>query len=405
MDLRLQFISEYLAGWFSMTELVTQYGISRKTGYKWVGRYEWGGPAALVDQSRRPHQHPATTDAAVVQALLAARQRHPRWGAKKLLALVKRHGPTMTVPSRSTVCHLLRRHGLSVPRQRRRRVPHGGHGLAPVTGPNATWTTDFKGEFRTRDSIYCYPLTVRDGFSRYVLCCEALLTRGARDTRRCFEHAFGDYGLPERIRSDNGTPFAGPGLGRLSQLNVWWMRLGIIPERIAVGHPEQNGAHEQFHAVLKAETARPPAANRRAQQHRFDAFCREYNTERPHESLHDCPPATRYRPSRRALPPRVPPLEYAGHMEVRRVSCVGSISWRGVPVFLTEVLRGEDVAFEEVDDGIWTLYFGSVRLGRFDERTRAITALPTIPQATSAPTCNGWGKRTERVFPSHHRSQ
>jgi putative transposase len=271
---------------------------------------------------------------------------------------------------------VLRRHGLIVARPRRRRVPHGSHALASIGGPNATWTTDFKGEFRTADRVYCYPLTLRDGFSRYVLRCDALATRGYRATRRCFEHAFADYGLPERIRSDNGTPFAGPGLGRLSQLNVWWMRLGIVPERIALGHPEQNGSHEQFHAVLKAETARPPAANRRAQQRRFGAFCREYNMERPHERLDDRPPATCYRPSPRPLPARMSPLEYPGHMEVRRVSCVGSISWRGVPVFLTEVLRGEDVAFEEVDDGVWTLQFASLILGRFDERTRAISALP-----------------------------
>jgi putative transposase len=376
VDLRVQFISEYQSDLWSMTELAAQYGISRKTGYKWVARYESGGPTALGDHSRRPHQHPATTDAAVVEALVVVRRRHPHWGAKKLLATVKREQPKTAWPSRSTVCDLLRRHGLIVPRQRRRRVPHGGHTLAPIGGPNATWTTDFKGEFRTTDRVYCYPLTLRDGFSRYVLRCDALATRGYRATRRCFEYAFADYGLPERIRSDNGTPFAGPGLGRLSQLNVWWMRLGIVPERIALGHPEQNGAHEQFHAVLKAETARPPAANRRAQQRRFRAFCREYNLERPHERLDDRPPATCYRASPRPLPARVPPLEYPGHMEVRRVSCVGSISWRGVPVFLTEVLRGEDVAFEEVADGVWTLHFASIILGRFDEHSRRISALP-----------------------------
>ena len=223
------------------------------------------------------------------------------------------------------MCDLLRRHGLSVARPRRRRPPHGRHTLAPILAPNATWTTDFKGEFRTGDGLYCYPLTLRDGFSRYVLRCDALPSRDGRRTRRCFEQAFAEFGLPARIRSDNGGPFASPGLGRLSRLNVWWLRLGIVPERIAPGRPEQNGAHEQFHAVLKAATTRPPAPTRRAQQQRFHVFCREYNTERPHESLGHRPPATLYHASPRALPPRLPPLAYPGHMEVRRVSSAGHI--------------------------------------------------------------------------------
>jgi putative transposase len=382
VDLRVQFISEYQTDLWSMTELAAQYGISRKTAYKWVERYASGGAAALLDQSRRPHAHPATSDPAVVAALLAVRRRHPRWGAKKLLAVVKRREATAAWPSRSTVCDLLRRAGLIVPKPRRRAVPHGRHALTPITAPNDTWTTDFKGEFRTGDRAYCYPLTLRDGFSRYVLRCDALRSRSYALTRRGFERAFAEYGLPVRIRSDNGVPFAGPGLGRLSRLNVWWMRLGIVPERIALGRPEQNGSHEQFHRVLKAETTRPPASTARAQQHRFRAFCREYNEERPHESLGDHPPATCYHSSGRVLPARIPPLEYPGHLEVRLVSSTGSISWRGAPVFLTEVLSGEHVAFEEVEDGVWTLSFAAAILGRFHERTRTITELPPTVDRT-----------------------
>ena len=376
VDLRVQFIGEYQTELWSMTELAEQYGISRKTAYKWVTRYERGGAAALLDQSRRPWTQPSATDPRLIAALLAVRRRHPRWGAKKLLAVVKRQDARAAWPSRSTVCDLLRRHALVVPRPRRRPMPHGGHALAPITGPNETWTTDFKGEFRTGDRRYCYPLTLRDGFSRYVLRCDALLSRSYALTRARFERAFADYGLPVRIRSDNGGPFAGPGLGRLSRLNVWWIRLGIVPERIGLGRPEQNGSHEQFHRVLKADTTRPPAATARAQQRRFGAFYREYNEVRPHESLDDQPPATRYTASPRPLPTRLAPLEYPGHMEVRRVSSAGCISWRGIPIFLTEVLEGEDVGFEEVADGYWTLSFATVRLGRFDERTRRITALP-----------------------------
>ena len=376
VDLRVQFIGEYQTELWSMTELAEQYGISRKSAYKWVTRYEHGGAAALLDQSRRPWTQPSATDPRLIAALLAVRRRHPRWGAKKLLAVVKRQDARAAWPSRSTVCDVLRRHALVVPRPRRRPLPHGGHALAPITGPNETWTTDFKGEFRTGDRRYCYPLTLRDGFSRYVLRCDALLSRSYALTRARFERAFADYGLPVRIRSDNGGPFAGPGLGRLSRLNVWWIRLGIVPERIGLGRPEQNGSHEQFHRVLKADTTRPPAATARAQQRRFGAFYREYNEVRPHESLDDQPPATRYTASPRPLPTRLAPLEYPGHMEVRRVSSAGCISWRGIPIFLTEVLEGEDVGFEEVADGHWTLSFATVRLGRFDERTRRITALP-----------------------------
>jgi transposase InsO family protein len=372
----VQFISEYQTGLWSMTELAAQYSISRKTGYKWVERSATGGLAALLDQSRRPRTQPTATDPALVDALLAVRRRHPSWGAKKLLAVARQQDAAAAWPSRSTVCDLLRRAGVVVPRPRRPRVPRGHHVLSPITAANDTWTTDFKGEFRTGDRRYCYPLTLRDGYSRYVLRCDALLSRSYALTRRGFERSFAEFGLPRRIRSDNGGPFAGPGLGRLSRLNVWWMRLGIVPERIGLGRPEQNGSHEQFHRVLKAETTRPPAATAGRQQHRFRSFCREYNEVRPHESLHDQPPARHYHASPRALPRRVPPLLYPGHWEVRLVSSAGCISWRGTPIFLSEVLHGEHVGLEEVADGCWTLSFASVILGRLDDRTRTITALP-----------------------------
>ena len=238
--------------------------------------------------------------------------------------------------------------------------------------PNQVWTTDFKGEFRTGDGVYCYPLTLRDGFSRFALRCDGLLGRTSLATQRRFARAFAEYGLPDRIRSDNGVPFASPGLGGLSTLSVWWIRLGIIPERIAPGHPEQNGSHEQFHRVLKAETTRPPAPNCGAQQRRFHRFVREYNEERPHEALGNQPPATRYEPSRRPLPRRLPPVEYPGHMEPRRVSSCGTISWDGAPLFVATALAGEYVAFEEIDDGLWTLHFATLALARYDERHRTL---------------------------------
>jgi putative transposase len=376
VDLRLAFNRAYASGLCSMTELCDQYGISRRTGYKWIHRFEADGQAGLIDRSRRPHRSPRATSAEIVEALCAARRRHPTWSARKLLRILRGEAPDVAWPARSTGCGLLKARGLVRVRRRRTRAHAAAAPLPAITQPNEVWTTDFKGQFRTGDGLYCYPLTLRDGFSRYVLRCVALDTTRGEVVREQFERAFGEYGLPDRMRSDNGGPFAATGLARLSRLSVWWIRLGILPERIALGHPEQNGSHEQFHRVLKAETTRPPAPNRAAQQQRFRRFTVEYNQERPHEALHDETPASCYLPSRRSLPARLPAVVYPGHMEIRRVCVRGSVSWRGRPLFLTEVLSGEDVALEEIDDGIWLLWFAAVRLAYFDDRTRTLTAVP-----------------------------
>ena len=369
MEERLDFIREYESELFTMTELAAQYGISRKTAYKWLARYAGERTDGLRDRSRRPQTSPQATDPDLVDAVVACRRRHPRWGAKKLLAVLARRQPDADWPSRSTVCTVLKQHGLVVPRRWRERSAHApASPLSPMTAVNQVWTTDFKGEFRTGDGRYCYPLTLRDGCSRFVLRCDGFLGRTTALTRQRFERAFRDYGLPERIRSDNGGPFASPGLGRLSQLSVWWLRLGIVPERIAPGHPEHNGSHEQFHSVLHAETARPPAPHCGAQQQRFDRFRREYNDERPHEALRNEPPARYYSPSPRPFPSRLPPLDYPGHTEVRFVSSNGCVSWKGAQQFVGAALAGEYVAFEEIDDGLWTLFFTTVALARYDER-------------------------------------
>jgi transposase InsO family protein len=378
MEQRLEFVREYETELFTMTELAAQYGISRKTGYKWVAEYAARGATGLCDRSRRPHRSPQATDPTLVETVLALRRRHPRWGAKKLLAVAARREPDAAWPSRSAVCAHLKAHGLVTGPRRRPTTPHAPQSpLAPITAANEVWTTDFKGEFRTGDGVYCYPLTLRDGFSRFVLRCDGLLTRTVVATQRRFARAFAQYGLPERIRSDNGLPFASPGLAGLSSLSVWWIRLGIVPERIAPGHPEQNGSHEQFHRVLKAETARPPAPNCAAQQQRFRRFVREYNDDRPHEALDNQPPASRYAPSRRPLPSRVPAVDYPGHLDVRLVASNGCISWKNRPLFLATPLAGEYVAFEEIDDGLWTVHFATVALARYDDRHRTLHPLLT----------------------------
>jgi putative transposase len=383
VNLRMRFVTDWQRDCWTMTELCADYQISRKTGYKWVGRFETAGPRGLDDVARRPAHSPTATDAALVKALLALRVRHPRWGARKLLAIAARQKPRAPWPSRSTVCALLKAHGLVAPRPHRNRHAHVPSALVPITAVNQTWTTDFKGHFRTGDGVYCYPLTLRDGFSRFVLRCEALDGPTYEATRPQFERAFADFGLPDCIRSDNGGPFASTGLRRLSRLSVWWLRLGIRLERIALGHPEQNGSHEQFHSVLKAATARPPAANARAQQQRFVRFCAEYNDDRPHEALDDRVPASCYQASRRLLPSRLPPIDYPAHWEIRRVSTIGQVSWGAQTLFLSGALAGEEVAFEEVDDGLWTVHFATLALCRYAAGQRGIQPIAALTEGRS----------------------
>ena len=309
MDQRVQFIADYQRAVFDIAELARRYGISRKTAYKWIERYEIGGPAGLVDRSRRPAHCPHRTPPAIIAALLEVRRHHPTWGAKKLLKVVATRQPTWTLPARSTVCDLLDRAGLITAPGRRRVPAHPGRPLIPMTAPNGTWTADFKGQFKTRNGVYCYPLTVVDGFSRYLLACHGLLSTAIATARPIFLHLFQAYGLPGIIRTDNGVPFATTALGRLSTLSVWWIRLGILPELIAPASPQQNGRHERMHRTLKAEATRPPSGNLQAQQVRFNRFRHEYNDDRPHEALDQETPGSVYQPSPRALPQTLAPLE------------------------------------------------------------------------------------------------
>lgn len=274
---------------------------------------------------------------------------------------------------------VLVRHGRV--RQRRRLAPRGA-GRGPLTvpaAPNDVWTLDFKGQFRTGDGALCYPLTVRDGFSRFVLACQAQRSVRTTETQPQLLRVFATYGLPQHVRSDNGAPFAGGGLAGLSRLAVWLLRLGIQPERITPGCPGQNGAHEQFHRILKADTARPPAGSLAAQQRRFRAFVADYNHERPHAALGDVPPATHYQPSPRVLPARLPPLAYPLTVEVRRVRASGDVKWDGHAVFLSHALAGQDIAFEPLaEDGEWLVRFAAAPLAVFSARTRRLRTLDQV---------------------------
>jgi putative transposase len=372
MDQKTQFIADYLRQSLSITELCLHYGISRKTAYKWISRYHEAGAPGLQDRSRKPHACPHQTESDLVEALLDARRRHPTWGAKKLLKLLRKPHSDRNWPARSTICDLLARHGLIKQPRQRRHLGHPGKPATVITAPNQVWCADFKGQFKTKDGIYCYPLTITDGFSRYLLACQGLLTTACADAKTVFTKIFREYGLPERIRTDNGVPFATVSLARLSSLSAWWIRLGILPELIEPGKPQQNGRHERFHRTLKAETTRPPAANRRAQQRKFNAFGEEYNQLRPHEALELETPASAYQPSPRPYPEKLPKLEYPAHYEMRYVSYNGGMRWRSDWVNVSLCCAGEYVGLEEIDNGIWNVYFGPVKLGRLIEEQMRI---------------------------------
>jgi putative transposase len=381
VDLRMQFITEYLTELYSMTELAAAYGISRKTGYYWVGHFQREGPGRLAGASRRPHTMPRATPADVMAQIVAARRRHPTWGAGKLRDWLVRRSPETRWPCRDTIHTALTRAGVIRRRRRPTRAIAPPHHLTVPTRANLVWTVDFKGEFCTADGALCYPLTLRDGYSRYVLRCAALPALSTAYTQPQFVRAFAEFGLPDRIRSDNGPPFGAPALAGLSRLAVWWLRLGILPERIRPGCPGQNGSHEQFHAVLKRDTAHPPAATRAAQQRRFARFIHEYNHVRPHDAVDHAPPSTRYTASSRPLPARLPSLEYPLEWTVRRVSTAGQIKWHGRPLFLSTVLAEEDVALEPIDDGMWLVRFAALPLAVFHERTWQLQS----PQRRASP--------------------
>ena len=369
---RVQFIADVLRATDDFAVVCDRYNVSRKTGYKWLARYEATGAAGLSERSHRPRVFPTATPPDLVEALCELRRYHPTWGAKKLLAVLARRDRRRALPARSTVAALLKHNGL-VPSPRRRRLPgHPGRPLTPMTEPNAIWTADFKGQFKTRDGQYCYPLTIVDGASRMLLGCRALTSTRVRDARPVFERLVHQHGLPARIRTDNGGPFATIALGRLSALSVGWIRLGILPELIEPSHPEQNGRHERMHRTLKAETTRPPAQNRIAQQRVFDRFRQYYNHERPHEALGQDVPAEHFHASPRSMPSRLPPLEYPAHFETRLVSTNGGIRWRKQWVNISHVLGNEHIGLEAIDDGLWIVYFGPLVLGRFDERQMCV---------------------------------
>ena len=368
---RARFVRDFNSGVWTMTELCERYGVSRPTGYKWLARARETG-ANLRDRSRAPHQCPHRTSGEIEALIVAARHEYG-WGAKKLRKVLRTRYPDRPWPVRSTINAVLDRYGLLRKRRRRQRWAHPGAPPLETQGPNQVWVADFKGQFRTGDGAYCYPLTVTDHFSRQLLLCRGLRSVRAMPTKAEFRTLFREVGLPDAIRTDNGTPFASIGLHGLSPLNVWWMQQGIVHQRIRPASPQDNGTHERMHRELKRETTRPPAAGLRAQQRRFDAFRRRYNDERPHEGIGDRTPSSLWLPSSRPYLERTPAPVYEAHLEVRRISSVGAFRLHNQQTFLTTVLAGQDIGLEEVGDDIWNIVYYRTLLARFDARTKQIT--------------------------------
>ena len=374
MEERLRFVARLLEG-EPMSDLCWQFGISRKTGYKIFNRYKEHGLQALTDRSRRPIRYANQLPHQVESMIVSLKRDKPHWGARKIRELlIRRLAGDVRVPAKSTIHAVLDRHGL-VKRRGRKRRRATGTALSQGTAPNDLWCTDFKGEFKLGNHRYCYPLTVTDHASRFVLMCEALESTRQNLTLTAFERLFAERGLPQAIRSDNGVPFAGPNaLFNLSRLSVWWLRLGIAIERIKPGQPQQNGRHERMHLTLKKEATRPPAMNSLQQQARFDDFVLEFNSERPHEALDMKRPADVYRHSTRPYD-GLPDLDYPFHDRVVLVTACGRICLHRKKIHISTVLAGQRLGIKEVDDGIWLVTFMDYDLGFIDLEQRTLQPL------------------------------
>jgi putative transposase len=375
---RTKFVLEWERRWneaeggsVNMAELCRMYGVSRQTGYTWVERYREANHdvRAVAERSRRPKTFPTALSAEVEDLIVEARKRWPKWGPRKLRRRLIEANPGVAVPSASAMSKVLRRRGMTVPRRRRRRTAPAGI-TAPFSGcdaPNAVWCIDFKGWFCTGDGVRCYPLTLIDAFSRYLLRCEGLCDPDGRHVRSILDSAFVEFGLPLAIRSDGGPPFASTGPARLTELSVWLLKLGIHIEIIAPGKPQQNGRLERFHRTLKAETASPPESDCRAQQRVFDVWRREYNHERPHDALKLRRPATVYEPSPRRYPRAMVEVRSNPFSQVARIDKNGVIRWHRRNVFISRALQYEYIELDTNFDGSWTVRWGAIPLGRLDE--------------------------------------
>lgn len=374
---RVKFVLEWERRWdegegrLNFAELCREFGISRQQGYVWRNRYREAEHQieSVAQRSSRPHTTPTKVSEELEDFVAAARKSRPTWGPRKLRAWLQRLHPELELPAPSTIGEVLRRRGLTRSKPRRTRATKTEtQPFANITGPNATWCVDFKGQFKTGDGVRCYPLTILDAYSRFLIRCEGVLQPDGREVQRIFDSAFTEFGLPAAIRSDNGPPFASVGAGGLTELSVWWLRLGINLERITPGKPQENGRQERFHKTLKAETASPAKATLRHQQRAFDIFRGSYNEERPHEALGDKPPTTAYAASARRYPRRLVRFITAPWDHEVRIDKAGFLSWNKKRVFISTALAHEDVALQyDGEDENWDVVFGPLSIGTLEE--------------------------------------
>jgi len=385
LEEKLRFVFEYERDEQTMTGLCNQFEISRETGYLWLRRYRQHGIGGLTAAKPGAHIHPNQTASAIEQAVLALRQAHMSWGPRKLKRVLERDQPGRGWPATSTMGEIVKRAGLVVERRKRRRTEPYTAPLAHAEEANRVWCADFKGWFRSGDGTRIDPLTITDAHSRYLLRAQAVDKTDTERVRAIFEAAFREHGLPEAIRTDNGAPFASSAVGGLSRLAVWWIKLGITPERIEAGHPEQNGRHERMHRTLKQEVATRPALDLRAQQRALDLWRDEFNAVRPHEALGMMTPASVYAPSERQYPARLGEIEYPDTMLVRTVKSHGHFRWKKHDVFLSEVLWGEPIGLLPADEDSFTVHFAHLPLARFNARRLRVEPLPKTASKTTSP--------------------
>jgi transposase InsO family protein len=373
VDDRLKFIQEFSSGRWSVTELVRRHGVSRKTAYKFIDRFLEEGATGLHDRSRARHCQDHQTPSEIERRIVEAAREYGCWGPRKLVALLARRWPEIDWPAKSTAGDILKRHGLVTPRRKRRRTASSSRSaLAPASEPNDLWCTDFKGWCLSGARERLEPFALGDGFSRYALACTLVDSTGDATVWPIFERSFREYGLPRRIRSDNGPPFASPGIAGLSRLAVRWLRLGIRPERIVPGKPQQNGALERFNLTLALETLSPPAPTRCRQQRVLQQFRERFNQVRPHEALGDRTPAELYAPSPRRFPGRIPEFEYESHVVVRGVRRDGYVKWAGREFFLSETLAGERIGLQQISSRHWSVRLGPLQVALLDEESHDI---------------------------------
>ncbi len=368
MDERMCFVAAAVGGAVNMSELCRLFGISRKTGYKLLGRYEAEGASGLVDRSRAPRGNSRAVEEALIASIIALRRDHPTWGPRKLKAWLEANRGERAWPAASSMGRILDAHDLTVKRKVRKRTPPHGRPFAACTAPNDVWCIDFKGWFRTGDGTQVDPFTMSDAYSRYCLCLEAVARTDEAHVWPLLAAAFRAHGLPRAIRSDNGPPFAGPGVAGLSRLAVKLIKAGVRPERIKPGKPQQNGRHERLHLTLQQDACSPPAETLEQQKQRFRAFRETYNTERPHEALGQIPPAQVWRPSERDWNGRLASPDYDGDVEVRKVRGNGEIKWRGDTIFISNPLRGEPVGLVRIGEDAWLIKYATIPLATIECR-------------------------------------